>query len=60
MSKQTKASVADDAEYGENGYVCEHCGVPVVFGYDGLSDRTWSHYFGDSRNGRQRCNGGME
>jgi len=55
-TKTKRASVADDAEYNDGGgYPCEHCGVPVVFRYNGPSDRAWSHIYGDGRDGTKDC-----
>jgi hypothetical protein len=57
-TKTKRAGVADNAEYGDGnggGYPCEHCGVTVVWGYDGRSDKSWSHIYGDGRDGTQDC-----
>jgi len=57
-NKTRFASVADDAEYiegGMTGFLCEHCGAHVIYNYDGMSDRAWSHIYGDGRDGTKNC-----
>lgn len=39
----------------ETPAVCVHCGAPICQGYDGRTDRSWSHLYDGIREGLRRC-----